>query len=517
MYLNEIVNKLAISSKEAIASGNADLDTLNQYLHVQRTIERDLIEKLECASQASGNQLIILAGNVGDGKSHLLSYLRKKYPELMNQFYIHNDATESFDYSTDALTTLKETIFDKLENGTNQKIILAINLGIIYNFINKFNETEFEKDFIDFIDNSEVFSGYTKKTAKQHDVFSIVSFSDYQLFYMDSDGAKSDFLTTLFAKIVNHTDENPFFIAYQASKNASIDEKLIENYEFFSNQYVRKNIVDLIIQATVKFKLVISMRQIYQFIYECLSPNLDEALSGYFVENFFKRDTQNQVLQSVRTFDPFKSITQEQDLLIIQLLQQGMKPDEIKNQQWSEFLTASTVENPQVKEYLNYLYAHYGPKSAKKPLKHLYSDVKNVLLTWDGKAGIDRMYLDNSSSLFRISQTVKINFSKEFDVIGEETIEYLNLTLPIKFLIDSEVVSLNLDYKLYELVMKLRDGYRPNKVDREKAIHLTDCIDKILQIATKEQEELYFTLEEQGKKYILAIDTFDEFTFSEEV
>ena len=33
-------------------------------------------------------QLVLVCGSVGDGKSHMLSYCKAIYPEMMEQFYI---------------------------------------------------------------------------------------------------------------------------------------------------------------------------------------------------------------------------------------------------------------------------------------------------------------------------------------------------------------------------------------------------------------------------------------------
>ena len=80
----------------------------------------------------------MLSGSVGDGKSHLLSYMKYKHPDLMENFSIHNDATESFDPNLTAIETLNkvlEPFSDENINESNEKLILAINLGILSNLM----------------------------------------------------------------------------------------------------------------------------------------------------------------------------------------------------------------------------------------------------------------------------------------------------------------------------------------------------------------------------------------------
>lgn len=94
-YLLKELSKLKESSQEAIENSN-QFSGFKEYLHVKRSIQDDLEQALNRSVSRNQAQLIFLCGSVGDGKSHLLAYLKNKYPDLVNQFMIHNDATESF-------------------------------------------------------------------------------------------------------------------------------------------------------------------------------------------------------------------------------------------------------------------------------------------------------------------------------------------------------------------------------------------------------------------------------------
>ena len=56
-------------------------------------------------------------GSVGDGKSHLLSYLNKNNKELFQNVYIYNDATES----NNPYKTAVETLVEKLRQYEKKK------------------------------------------------------------------------------------------------------------------------------------------------------------------------------------------------------------------------------------------------------------------------------------------------------------------------------------------------------------------------------------------------------------
>ena len=142
------LSKLKNSSKEAVES-NDNFSDFKEYMHVNRSIQNDFIKELERVQNEDSNHLIILCGSVGDGKSHLLAYLKTKKPELYNKFIIHNDATESFDPNKSAIDTLSHVLqpFNNENFETSKdKIVLAINLGVLSKFLeSKYCANEFTK------------------------------------------------------------------------------------------------------------------------------------------------------------------------------------------------------------------------------------------------------------------------------------------------------------------------------------------------------------------------------------
>ena len=113
---------------------------LNRYMHVTRVVENELKDLLRKVKEKNKKTLILLCGSAGDGKSHLLSFLKNEDPEgLLDGIEVYNDATESTAPHLTAIDTLADRLQEfndqNLGNQSTKKLILAINLGVLNNFI----------------------------------------------------------------------------------------------------------------------------------------------------------------------------------------------------------------------------------------------------------------------------------------------------------------------------------------------------------------------------------------------
>lgn len=133
------LSRLRESSKEAVVS--ADEKILNpyaKYMHVNRPVQEKFEKILKNTYNTAHAELILLCGSVGDGKSHMLSYFKTKHPEMMEKFYVHNDSTASLFINESAAYTLKTLMEDFSDDkilDSKRKVILAINLGTLSNFL----------------------------------------------------------------------------------------------------------------------------------------------------------------------------------------------------------------------------------------------------------------------------------------------------------------------------------------------------------------------------------------------
>ena len=274
-YLLNELSKLSASSKEVVESLE-EMDYFKQYMHVDRTIQDQLLDMIKKSSQVEGCQLILLCGSVGDGKSHLLSYLKSKSKGLLDEFEFHNDATESSDPKLDEIQTLLKVLEDFSDeniNKSNKKLILAINLGVLNNFIEseevKSNYTLLKR----FIDDSKVFEQDDISENYESDKFKLVSFGDYSFYELTQYGPKSDYINNILQKVVSKEYGNIFNKAYLLDKENGLYNSMMVNYEMLSLDSVRKQVVNLLIKSLVKSKKILSTRDLLIFIYDLLVPS----------------------------------------------------------------------------------------------------------------------------------------------------------------------------------------------------------------------------------------------------
>ena len=180
------LKKLQKSAPESIDNTNS-LDAFKTYLHVENEVERDLRTLLQNANTKQNKCLILVCGSAGDGKSHLVAYLKFSDPErLLDGYILYNDATESDAPTQSALEKMAEKLEpfndDNYKSPDGIKMIMAINLGTLNNFI----ESEQGQNFSElkkYIAANGILSGYTREhTYLKESVFQHVSFSDYQVF-----------------------------------------------------------------------------------------------------------------------------------------------------------------------------------------------------------------------------------------------------------------------------------------------------------------------------------------------
>ena len=104
------LSKLRKKSIESVGNVTS-FDEFKKYLHVLRPIETELRNLLKKITESNQKTLVLLCGSAGDGKSHLMSYLRHADSEhLLDSFELYNDATES---SAPELT-FDETLAERL-------------------------------------------------------------------------------------------------------------------------------------------------------------------------------------------------------------------------------------------------------------------------------------------------------------------------------------------------------------------------------------------------------------------
>jgi len=339
--LVSMLKKCKQSSKEAVDNLES-FDSFKSYMHVPRTVEMELEEIIIKVRVAEKSQLILVCGGVGDGKSHTLAYLKSRYPFLSTEFYIHNDATESFDPQKTSIQTLAECFQEfsdeNLETGIVKKAILAINLGALNNFIDSDYSSGFTRLRKYVSVNRILESSITSNDYDPSSHFQFVNFSDFHMFELIETGTKSDYLSGLINKVTAPLKENPFYISYQKNcmNNCAVAEQcpIKQNYELLSELKIQNKIIDLIIKAIISEKLIVSSRAFLNFIYNILvAPNY-ESLQD---ETIKKVNGEIKISEYFESLLPFLVFAQPETSNINNALS-NLSPTKLRNEQIDQIL-----------------------------------------------------------------------------------------------------------------------------------------------------------------------------------
>lgn len=560
-YLLRELTRLKDSSQEAIENAS-QFSGFKDYMHVDRKIQLDLESILNSRSAEVKGNLILLCGSVGDGKSHLLAYLKEKKAELINEYTIFNDATESFSPSKNAMETLEEVLkgfSDQFIEQNDQKVILAINMGVLHNFINT-NHNEYTYYTLKkFVEQSNLFSPNIT-THYSDNCFDLLSFGDYHPYEISEQGAKSSFYSTLFVKVFKRTDDNPFYLALQQDEKNNVRTMAHENYKLMQNEFVREQVVQLIIKTIVTKKLVISARAFLNFIADIIIPGeikSTKLLSEFDVLNsslpnlLFDRKDRSTILNAMSQLDPIHRRSDSIDQVVVELntlndwdalIKEYIKDetpiswlssfnskesltDYSFNMFFESFIRVTYLTNEHFsskvsdESYLDYLRnLYYFNTGEKRKVKGFYDEIKTALYKWKGTPKKDYIYLNKPSDKYRLAQ--KLNLKPTIEHLKtnpQEVLDSFKSSIVLAYH-DGDAdnkIFLDIDYPLYSLLKKVHEGYRPNKKDEEDAIKFVEFIEKVMAFGDKKKELLVF-FPKDNKFYTIKKDDFGAFVFERE-
>lgn len=547
-----VLRQLSNLSCDAVANVDS-FGELKKYLHVRRSPENALRNLLSRIENVPHKQLVLLCGSAGDGKSHLLSHLKNE-EHILDNYIVINDATESDAPNRTAISTLAKKIAAfsdaNINNGNIEKIILAINLGMLNNFIDSDEGKSFSLLRL-YVENNNIFSIDEGLSLDPDSYFQHVDFSDYQLYSLTEQGAKSDYLTQLFRKIFAKTNDNPFYDAYCKNANCDLHTRcpIRNNFEFLSNETVQDVLVQKIIETSIKHKLVITSRDVLNFVYDAIVPHeFDEKAfwkcfkyPAKFLENYIKYTTPMLVLDNRGTSslldhmadikaDSVNAEIRDSELLdfyandevassIANKLDEScykqvivgcdlpsideereLKKYLYKFMIYQREMTGKTAEMDSV--YASFVKDLYCAHSGRnKELRALYDNVTRSIYSWDGLFGEGLICLDDSNDRYSIVENLSIKPHLIKTAPEEEVFRFLP-TIAVRFrdIREENDVTINLDYALYRLILSMKEGYRPSSQDCN--VH-ADFVSKI---------KALIDLGEKGKRVLIVPKNKDEKT-----
>ena len=556
------LKKLKESSKEAVEN-ITNFSEFKKYMHVKRNVQDELFNIIDKSSKSNSSKLILVCGGVGDGKSHIISYFKNNYPDMMSEFEIHNDATESFEPGKTSIDTLNDVLKDFNDEKilhSNKKFILAINLGALSNFIDSKYKDNF-KNLKQYVENKKILDvDISDNSYEEESNFQFINFSDYHIYSLTEEKAKSQYVEEIINKITKDDERNVFKNSYKSNCiNCDINYKcpIKINYEMLMKESVKEKLIDVLIESVVKDKLIISTRSLLNFIYDFIvNTELDnksnDELKKYidkvscedfikyiFVSNLFEHKELSQILNSINKIDPINSTSEELDNIIIKLnitediagvfnsylnmdgnsyldflmskndvieneinrlktkTEQGYLKEKLINMfiRLHIFMPIGNL-NLEDKTYLSYMkFLYYWNKGERKKLASLYNDVKVAIYNWNGEAldGKINISVGRNQMRYKISQRLNISADlSNIKVDSQEELLKFNPSLIIGYKSEDKGINhkIDIDFNLYELLMRVKDGYRPNKNDKYNYINFVEFVNKIQKLG-RQSKEIY--------------------------
>lgn len=571
------LRKLKESSKEAVENTDS-FNSFKRYMHITRKVEKELSTLIQRVKESDKNHLILVCGSVGDGKSHLLSYLKSNINYLSDYFYIHNDATESNAPNKTSMDTLFEVLSDYTDEELGRKnpdksILLAINLGTLNNFLNSMYADKYS-NLHNYVRTKNILEPKIEENSFDPDsYFQFVNLSDYQLFSLTSDGPRSHFMEEALDKLTDESDENPFYHSYINNCNsgcAAAETCPIKyNYELLMQDQVKQTIIKYIAELILKYKTIISSRAFFNFLYNIIvgseidqivgKDNLEKYLgkisSGQYLSSllpnlFFSFGKYSDTFRNISLIDPVTKRSETLDTLtitffnttdVIKIFSQYVKEQAIHDKSFTiainkiskeergialntlirfyaftpkESTNSLEINDPVYNKYLSNLF--YWNKGNIKNLKELYTEVIKSIYEWNGRSetgtGMININPGRNQLKYTISQSVDIKqYVKDLVETNEEILDKFLPYMILKFMIsgnENAIFSIRIDFPLYQLLMRINEGYRPNKQDKNNYVNFVNLINNILDYSN--QQEVLTITEKTGKHSKSFLILFDE-------
>lgn len=441
--ITELFKQLNRGSLGSVQNG-CQLSELTQYLNVNRMIEKNIEGHMK-AIQTNGGGLVLLIGNAGDGKSHIISKL--KASGLYTDFEFYNDATASCSPKMSSIETLKMVLrnFDDEHIGsTNKKMFLAINLG-------KLNEFVGDKNFsmIGNIAKNVLSERYEKCVQKNY--LRYISFSNQQNFELTQNGTDypidSLFIREVLDKITLEEDSNPFYHAY-CDTAFSLGEMYPEviNYKLLSLPSVKNTITKLIIESIIRFQLIFTPRDFFDFLCSIIVfPYSSSYKEGqHFFESLlptllFEGNT-SKIQRAINQLDPLRVSNLEHNKELSVLFTAFKLPKESLDEKKLGELYKD------LKEKINFYYRNHG-KDTERISKLVFR--LNHLLEYDSESQDYKIFL---SYLSRYNDP-----DTRYDVVNELE-EMINICIPRHYgayLEAGEMIPLNIQGSKYRLFARI--------------------------------------------------------------
>ncbi|MDH4943955.1 DNA phosphorothioation-dependent restriction protein DptF [Sulfurimonas sp. C5] len=498
--LYDLISKLSKSSPEAVNTLKSSNSSLMDYLYITTEVEKKYLELLE--QNFSNKSIIFLCGSSGDGKSAIINRHYKKYK---SNYEFHVDATHSFEPSQTSIEALNES-FTKYKN-SNKSLVVGINIGIMLNFI-----AEGSQEHSDIIDS---FKLYDKKRTSSNNIF-FINFEDYPKFKFENKQISSPFIESILNKITEQSEENPFYKAFLEDIENETTSVVHQNYKLLSDKSIQKSIINLLILVYLKYDQFVTARTLLDFIYtlikgpKILINQLFEERSNPIINNIHKEDpilnrtflldkfilesSTNQTNNDLDTFiEDFnkackKPILKNNEPFTLLRCFYLFKDCELSNNYHHIFKDSFEKSTKNIINFIELISSHQNYD--KTVIKEFYEKLKNAIYIYVNKTAptLTEKKLFTISAIENSIIATPLKIRENTDKIKEHQINTFN-SFPLFITINGiEIKTIDITFNMYQLLLSINEGYRPNKHDRNTIIIFEELIQSINEIAILSEE-----------------------------
>lgn len=490
-----VLSKSSPFSVKTMSTRTPDgFDALKDWLYIEQDIEKDLRARL---AQAQPGDMLFLCGSSGDGKSEILT---RVYQEYEGSVKFHLDATHSFQPNQSAIEALDHVFRTAIAE--QQILVVGINIGMIGNYVQ-----EGHADLRPVREAMRAFLEDAVPAAPYH----FFNFEDYPKFRMENGVVVAPFAKDIMRRLTDARPENPFYTAFSRDCVAH-DEPLFANFRLLMLDGVQDVIIANIAKARLVKDQFVTARGLLDLLHHLLTG------PGYLFDNLFA-GSDNELAARLTAFDPALLRTRELDQLALRY-ELGLPEEErdaflAELETWNIRLASGDKRTavPLVRlfyvlqhEQVGNNYHHRFAQEFKDQVTGDYAEVWKMHTQFNGNqearialqkfykrvlmAGIFRYANRNAPELrpdeilLGEYQDVKIAASAELkpdyaviqQLASKTPIAFFNVALKVG---DEALEPMPFNINLFGLLLRLNQGYRPNKYDKNAIVLLDELVEHI--------------------------------------
>ncbi len=511
MDLRRALSVLSKSSPQAVEveKEEGSQNIFKEHLFIETDIERDFAKSLK---DILPGEIIFLCGSSGDGKSAILTRYSRK---LSGKIKFHLDATHSLDPHKDAISEL-DKLFSEI-SVSRQPLVVGINVGMMGNYAEGGSEEH----------------SVVRDSMRAHiqgdappSIHNYFDFERYPKFEFRDHAAHSSFAEAFMQRLTQRND-NPFIKLLEEHDRNGLEPVLCVNFKMLMLPSVQQVIVDALMKARLIKDQFMTSRALLDFIHHLLTSK------GYLFDNLYAA-ADNELSQRIVGFDPANIRTKQIDHFILDLKLELIDAefteflDELKKRGISEalepdsyirlfhMLQGSDIANAYhtrfEADFSNTLLEQFAriwklhdcfrddsPTEDSNALQSFYNDVLlDGLRRYMNRRAPDlrgNQYFIAEYNRVTIAATLKIKPS--FSAIAKDRTQHSATFSAYMKVGGTALPALIVGINLYELLIKLKAGYRPNKHDKSTVLILDELVEQIIEVANQESTLIFIDEKER--------------------